>query len=531
MTMKVLLIQPPVRVDLDPVDIPAGLGILASIAIQENNQVALMDMNADRPLPTWRDAAEQISVEKWDIIAIGGLSSMYKDIKKLLYISRKTNPDALIVCGGGFITYMPDKIMKLNPEIDLGVIGEGEATWREILQKFDSKDWKSIKGICYKEEDQIIYTEPRPLIPDLDVIPYPAYDLMDMEKYFSYSHSMWFPGGFWKAKHRINFVTERGCPRQCTFCTHNGMNRWDQEALLGKDKVRMMDNEYGFQAVTRFFSPKYVVDQTIYLHEKYNVDYICLLDENLTSDPRRVHELCDLWIKEGLHKKIKLGTSGDAPSITPEVIRHMKEAGFVYISVGGESGSDKVLKEDIGKGVTVAHNQQAINIMRENGVEPHMTFMVGNPNEDINDVLDTVSFLMKNDAVVDPFICTPYPGTRIFFDNEDFVLSQYDKKLELITKGKIKVPDPLLKKIKEEALEKYLLSLNNATDYSCTVSKKFDFADLIAIKHFMRNQDVDKLLELAEIRGWTLNKKWEELSPVTKAKKELNSEAEFVIRN
>ena len=68
--MKVLLIQPPVRVDLDPVDIPAGLGILASIAIQENNQVALMDMNVERPIPTWRDAAEQISVEKWDIIAM-----------------------------------------------------------------------------------------------------------------------------------------------------------------------------------------------------------------------------------------------------------------------------------------------------------------------------------------------------------------------------------------------------------------------------------------------------------------------------
>ena len=166
--------------------------------------------------------------------------------------------------------------------------------------------------------------------------------------------------------------------------------------------------------------------------------------------------------------------------------------------------------------------------MRENGVEPHMTFMVGNPNEDINDVLDTVSFLMKNDAVVDPFICTPYPGTKIFFDNEDFVLSQYDKRLELVTKGEMKIPDPVLKKIREEALEKYLLSLNNATDYSCTVSKKFDFADLIAIKYFMRNQDVNKLLELAEIRGWVLNKKWEELSPITKAKKELEAEAEFI---
>ncbi len=520
--MKVLLIQPPVRVDQDPLDIPAGLGILASIAVEEGHQVAFMDLNSKRPTPSWKYAAEQISVEKWDVIAVGGLSSMYKDIKKILQISRKVNPDSLIVCGGGFITYMPDRIMKLNPQIDIACIGEGEAAWREILQTVDTKRWNQVKGICYKEEDEIIYTEPRPLIPDLDVIPYPAYDLMEMDDYFKYSGAMWFPGGFWNSKRRINFVTERGCPRQCTFCTHNGMNRWDQEALLGKEKVRMMDDEYGFQAVTRFFSPKYIINHAKYLLEKFNVDYICLLDENLTSNPKRVHELCDAWIAEGLHKKIKLGTSGDAPSITPEIIQHMKEAGFVYISVGGESGSDKVLLEDIGKGVTVANNQQAIDIMKAGGVEPHMTFMVGNPNENINDVLETVSFIMKNNAFVDPFICTPYPGTKIFLDNEDFILGQYDERLELVRKGIVSdCSEEKFKKWKEEALEKFLMSLNNATDYSCTVSKKFDFGDLIAIKYFMRLQDVPKLLKLAHMRGWPHEQKWSKDCLVCKAKEEL----------
>jgi len=336
-------------VDIDPCDIPAGISILASIAMQEDEQVALLDLNSTRPMPSWKDAAKQIAVEKWDVIGVGGLSSMYGDIKKLLYITRKLNPDALIVCGGGFITYMPKKIMEFNPEIDIAVIGEGEETWRELLKTCDSKQWKKVKGICYRQDNEIIFTEPRPLMPDLDVIPYPAYELLDMESYFSYSGSMWFPGGFWNAKRRINFVTERGCPRQCTFCTHNGMNRWDQLAMYGKDVVKAMDEEVGFQAIARFYSPKYVVEHVLYLYEKYKIDYICLLDENLTAYPKRLHEFCDLWIKEGLHKKIKLGTSGDGPSITTDVIKHMKEAGFVYISVGGESGSDKVLREDIQK--------------------------------------------------------------------------------------------------------------------------------------------------------------------------------------
>ena len=69
--MKVLLIQPPVRVDHDPIDIPAGLGILASIAMNENHQVALLDLNVNRPIPSWMEIANQIAVEKWDVIAIG----------------------------------------------------------------------------------------------------------------------------------------------------------------------------------------------------------------------------------------------------------------------------------------------------------------------------------------------------------------------------------------------------------------------------------------------------------------------------
>ncbi len=520
-SLKVLLIQPPVRADHDPIDIPAALGILASISIQEGHQTALLDLNSTRPLPTWKEAADQIALENWDIIGIGGLSSMYKDIRKLIFLARKLHPNAVIVAGGGFITYMPNKIMEFEPAIDIACIGEGEETWREILRTYDTKDWKNIKGICYREDDQIIYTEPRPLIPDMDKIPWPAYDLIDLESYFKYSGSMWYNGA-WKSKRRINFTTERGCPRQCTFCTHNGMNRWDQLAMLGDKKVKEMDNEFGFQAVTRFFSARYVVDHSLWLYEKYNVDYICLLDENLTSNKKRVHELCDLWIKEGLSDKIKLGTSGDSPSITPDVVDHMKQAGFTFIAIGGESGSDRVLLEDVQKGITSKHNQQAIDILKKGGIAPSMTFMVGNPHEDINDVLETVQFLVKNKVTVNPFICTPYPGTKLFMDYEDFILEQYDEKLSLLkTSPNPNITKEQIQEWKDNALRKFLNSLNNATDYSCTVSQKFDFADLIAIRYFIHECNFEKILKLVHLRGWKHDEKWKELCPVCMAENEI----------
>ena len=517
--MNILLIHPQVRVEQDPSDIPRALGYMATIAMKENHQVALLDLNISRP--KWSDVAKQIAVAKWDVIGIGGLSSMYKDIVKIIFLARKLNPNALIVCGGGFITYMPDRIMNLNPQIDIAVIGEGEDAWREILKATDSGNWKSVKGICYREDGNVVYTEPRPLIPDMDVIPFPAYELMDLDGYFKYSRSMWY-NGISKNEKRINFVTERGCPRQCTFCTHNGMNRWDQLALLGKDKVKVLDQEAGFQAVTRFFSPRYVVDEAIYVHEKYGVDFIALVDENITSNNKRVHELCDLWIQEGLHEKVKLGTCGDAPSVNKGVIEHMKQAGFTWFSIGGESGSDRVLKEDIGKGVTVEHNQNAVDIIKSCGIQPIMTFMVGNPHEDVNDVLETVDFFKHNKIVCDPFICTPYPGTKIFMDYEDFILSQFDERLALVQKHEIKsIPEETIKKWKDRALQKFLLSLNDATDFSCTVSQKFDYGDLLTLKHFMAENDTDHILKLAHMRGWKHQSKWDEICPVCIAEKEL----------
>ena len=130
--MKILLIQPPVRQRAVPQDIPYGLGIIASIAESLEHEIAFLDLNANRvPLQI---AAEEIASDDFDIIGIGGLSSMYKDIRKLLPICRKIHPDALIVAGGGFVTYMPDKILRLSSEVDIAVIGEGEDSWKEILQ-------------------------------------------------------------------------------------------------------------------------------------------------------------------------------------------------------------------------------------------------------------------------------------------------------------------------------------------------------------------------------------------------------------
>ena len=100
--MKVLLINPPVRKKMQPQEIPIGLGMIAAIAKQEGQEVAFLDLNAHRV--SLQVAAQEIAIDDYDIIGIGGLSSQYQDIRNILPVCRQIHPDTLIVAGGGFVT-------------------------------------------------------------------------------------------------------------------------------------------------------------------------------------------------------------------------------------------------------------------------------------------------------------------------------------------------------------------------------------------------------------------------------------------
>ena len=518
--MKVLLINPPVRQRQGPQDIPVGLAMIASITKQEGHQIAFLDLNANRvPLQV---AANEIMIDDYDIIGIGGLSSQYKEIKQILPICRQIHPDALIVAGGGFVTYMPDKMLKLRPEIDIIAIGEAEETWADFLREGPHGDFSKVKGIAFRDKNgKIIFTEPRPLIKDMDTLPYPAYELLDLDKY-SENYQFCLSEEMLTTKRKIHMITERGCPRQCTFCTHNGMSRWDQVVSIGKEKVRELDDEFGFQQIARFNSPKFVVKHLKFLTEQYNLGYVFIADENLTSNRKRTIELCNLMIKEGLPNKVKWGTAGDAASVDDDIIALMKKAGCTFISYGGESASDKVLKYDIQKGTTRKNNQDAVDIMKRQGMEPIMTFMLGNPHEDVNDILETTDFFVKNNLSCDPFICTPYPGTKLYLDYEQQILEQFDERLaEVKNWPEGSIDKELLAQWKEQALDKFLSSLDDADVLSAHVSQVFNHHDLLGLKALMFSHDMPKILKVAHMRNWSHDKKWAEHCPVCTAKNEI----------
>ena len=550
--MKVLFVVPEIRLDGHPQSFPFWAGILASIVNNKNGQVAILDLNAlrmnygGRHVPT-NIIEQEISSEKWDIVGIGGLTTTYGRIKELAPIIRKCSPDSLFIGGGGWCTYNTDEILKLVPELDFLAIGEGEETFSEIYDTVNSggNNFEHINGLCLRNGSSFKFTNPRALISDLDTIPLPAYDLFETEIYFRFSSSMPYSIEAVNSKRRASVVWERGCPRGCTFCSHNGMSRIDLQNIYGKGDrkegeklVRISDKENDtFQLPARWPTPQYAINNIKLLKEKFDIDFLTIVDENMTSNLKWTKEFCKLFIEEGLNETIKWGTLGDAPSVAvhPELVHIMKDAGCSYISFGFESASDKVLKEDIGKGQTRNDLTKTVNAIKEAGLTPITTFMIGNPHEDINDLMETVDFWITHNVTIDPFICTPYVGSPIYYDNKDYILRQYDYRLKILDEGKYHVSDELKNKWRLEAVDKFMKECGDAFQYTATVSQYFSIPELFALKQFMFRHDTRRMLQWAHdkysetgLKQWKVSDKWKKYDPVAIAQSEIEKNLKII---
>jgi len=544
---------PEVRLDSEPFDFPFWAGIFASIIKQKGGQVAILDLNALRmnygggyvPMDIVK---KELSLDDWDLMGIGGLTTTYSRMKQLIPLMRRSSPRATIISGGGWCTYNPDEILQLVPEIDMICVGEGEETFAEVYDEMDkgSSDFEKIKGLCLRDNNSFKFTEPRALISNLDTIPYPDYDLFEMDIYFRSSSRPLSVESF-NAKRRATTVWERGCPRGCTFCSHNGMSRIDIQNIYGKGDrrlgemiVREVDkNNHTFQMPARWPSPKYAVNNVKILKEKFDVDFLSIVDENMTSNRKWTEEFCKLYIDEGFHETVKWGTLGDAPSVAtqPTLLKTMKEAGCSYISFGFESASNKVLAQDIKKGQTQMHLQKTVDEIKKVGLRPLATFMIGNPHEDINDLMETVTFWIRNRIEVDPFICTPYVGSPIYYDNKDYILEQYDERLRLV-KNNSNFDKNTIAKWKLEALDKFMIECGDATQYTATVSQYFTIPELFALKQFMYKHDTRRMLQMAHQRyeqtgleQWKHDEKWAKYCDVCNAIEEVSPKIEIPSNN
>jgi anaerobic magnesium-protoporphyrin IX monomethyl ester cyclase len=247
--------------------------------------------------------------DDWDVIGLGGITTVYGSIKRFVATARHVCPNALIVLGGGVLTSLAREVMGFLPEVDIGVVGEAFVTFPEILDHIDhgNRDWPKVEGTISRRADgSLVFAPKRDLIHDLDVLPYPAWDLFPLEEvYFPNSQVLFSEEGM-LARRRLDINASYGCSLICRYCFHLGIAGDMRYAQKEEGGVEIeFDNPSAHTRTIRYHSPEYVVKLVKHAFDRYGIDFIGFLDENLMpmdQFSRRVwmKEICRLWLEAGL---------------------------------------------------------------------------------------------------------------------------------------------------------------------------------------------------------------------------------------
>lgn len=350
---------------------PLGLGYIASYLRKYHGTTEINIISRSYE----HDIDELVKKYRPEVVGISSTTQNYNTACSIANKIKEINKEILIVIGGAHITVQPQN---LDVAMDVGVLGEGEETFSEIITAYENNTLvdstlSNIPGIVFWREKQIFITKKRDLIRPLDLIPFPARDL--------YDHTKW-----------DTIITSRGCPHKCIFCA---------ASIFWKS--------------VRFHSPQYVVNEIKELIQKYNVNNISILDDLFIADRKRIKEISRLIQEEGIHKKVSFFCQCHSNLINEEIIQALKSMNVTNIGIGMESGSETVLNQVKKGSVTVQQHINAIKLIKKYDINISGYFVIGAPDESKEEMLKTYEFI-KNNPIDEIFLSVmiPFPGTEIW---------------------------------------------------------------------------------------------------------------------
>jgi radical SAM superfamily enzyme YgiQ (UPF0313 family) len=355
--MRVLFIHPkfPYRgKDLFPI----GLGYLASAA-EDIAEISVIDENI-----------EGFSIARArelnpDVIGITATTPSFGRAAEI--ISAIGDMDAKIVVGGTHVTFAPEEA--LNAGADIVVRGEGEATFREIVEGQSLID---ISGISYTENKKIIHNTDREPIKDLDGIAVPAHRYFPIEEY-----------GI------MSIATSRGCPYSCSYCS---------ATRFWKKKVR-------------YRSPRNVLEELKVIKD-LGFDLVKFTDSTFTLDKKRAIEICTLIKEAGLELNWSCETRADA--LSDELLRALSDSGCTLICMGVDSACDEVLSRN-SRRIDAKTMKNTFEKIKKYGLNTRAYITFGLPGETEKSVAETVKFLGETEPdQILLSLATAYPGTDLW---------------------------------------------------------------------------------------------------------------------
>jgi radical SAM superfamily enzyme YgiQ (UPF0313 family) len=374
-----------------------------------------------------RQIKNKIAELKPDFVGVSSLfDTQIHSVHSIINLVKNVDKDIITIIGGCAASCYPMETLNENENIDIVVFGEGECTFRELLDK-ECTNLESIDGIVYRENGKIIQNKPRDLIKNLDSLPFPRRDLIPFENYSkpwkTSSQAMFYlktrglkyvlgraaskafgRGALHDKSKRTHasyinqakILTSRGCPNNCYFCAVK--NVWGGHTY----RVRSAEN---------------VLTEMAMLYDKYEVRHFGILDDNFNVSKKRTIAICKGIVERGWDVTLHADSGLYFPSTDEEVLTWMTKAGFHQMFFAIESGNEAVAKNIIGKEIKLSHVKELTKICKDLGVLSGGFFIVGVPGETKETMAETVKFAIDSEFdEVRLYTCQPFRGSRLYED-------------------------------------------------------------------------------------------------------------------
>lgn len=386
--MKVAFINLSLRQDSKYRFLPVGLAYVMTAAKRAGFDFELIDMDIDKL--SLQDLETIFRKKSFDVYAFGCIVTGFKLVKEISCLIKKINPESIIIAGNSVASSIPEILLEYT-NVDIVVIGEGDLTIVELLNKIEAKqDLSAINGIVFKNKAIIQHTSPRPVIENINNLSFPDWDIFEVDKYKQYGTIIITDSGFNEV---IPFPlnSARGCPYNCTFCYH---------VFKG--------------ARYRRYCEEIVMEEIKRLHYSYGCNYIIFWDEltfpNINSIENMIKRLSKLEFKIGweaitradLFKKEHLG-----------LIKELREVGCQKIYFSLENANPGILAA-MNKRIDTSQFIEQAKILSEGGITPLTSVIFGYPQETPETIRQTIKVCEECNIYPSVGYLLPLPGTPIY---------------------------------------------------------------------------------------------------------------------
>lgn len=344
---------------------PLGLGYLGAFLKKHGFSCDILDANSAIPKKIPRHEIVKIAArKKCDLVGMTVYTHIFYNTLNLARDIKKRLPKAKIILGGHHATFSYNELLKKYPFVDFIVRGEGELTLLELVRTMKKKgDFKYVNGLVYRSGKDIIVNPPRPLIGNLDSLPYPARD----DGRYRRQPKRW----------RVaSLVSSRGCPYRCSFCSISAFYK----AQPGPSY--------------RMRSPSGIAEEIESLAKKFKIKQVAFKDDNMFIDARRLVKVTDILTSKGISLKYNMIARPDNIVQNEKYIPILKKKGFTSCEVGIEAGSSGILKR-YRKDVSVETNKKAIEILQKNDINILMDLIMFEPGMTLENFRENIDFVKE----------------------------------------------------------------------------------------------------------------------------------------